>query len=80
MAGSPHTRLEGVDELAFAAEVLDAAARYIDAGFAPHERQTGCNGLNTVEACMETGLGRAEFDCTGLVLRSIADVLGVRHY
>lgn len=47
--------------------------------FAAHEPQTGCNGITTLAACMETGLGPDEFDCTGLVLRAIADVVGVSH-
>ncbi len=90
MSTIPQIYLEGVDDHGFAVDVLEAAQRYDGRQFFPHEVAASCNKAKTLDRCMEVGLGYDEigplyteaglgagaFDCTGLVLRSVADVLG----
>ena len=63
----------------FGNEVLAAARSHIDEPFAHHFIPNNeCNdGQTTIETCMQRGMGSEGYDCSGLVIASICEVLGV---
>lgn len=60
-------------------EVLRRARQYLDAPFRHHYKPDNvCNyGKRTVGTCMEYGMDLAGFDCSGLAIASLCDVLGI---
>lgn len=62
----------------FGVEMYAAAERYRTASFVNHIATAGCGGKVTTEQCMELGLGPTAFDCSGLVIRAVTDVMGWR--
>lgn len=71
--------IETSSESEFAEQVLSAAKKYDGIGrFVSHRAIVNCHGQPLAE-CLEHGLGPKDFDCTGIVLTSILDVLGVKN-
>ncbi len=65
-------------QVLFAKELLDAAQKYRDMPFVNHAATVRCGAnLQTHPACMEIGLGPEGYDCSGLVIRALTDVMGV---
>lgn len=64
-------------DVAFGQELARAAEAYNGSSFVVHTTAANCyDRLHTQTSCMSTGLGTDGFDCTGLVLRAMSDVLG----
>lgn len=62
---------------AFKAEVAEAAVHYMGQRAINHQRYTECRSGPTKPECMEVGMTEVGFDCSGLAIRSICDVLGL---
>jgi hypothetical protein len=60
-------------------EVLRRARQYLDAPFRHHYKPDNvCNyGRRTIDSCMEYGMDSAGFDCSGLAIASLCDVLAI---
>lgn len=60
-------------------EILKSASSRIDAPFRHHFKPTNLceSGKWTVDACMERGMNPLGYDCSGLAIASICDVLGM---
>ncbi len=63
------------DVARFGAEVAKASLQYLACGFIDH-RTAAYLSSSKPSRCMEVGLGPDSFDCTGLSIRSICDVMG----
>lgn len=62
----------------FSAEVINAARARIGTPFREHFTPDLCEkGTVTVDACMDSGFDRRGYDCSGLIIASICDVVGV---
>lgn len=63
----------------FKEEVLTAARSRVGQPFSNHFRPNDvcANGTRTIDQCMERGLGMPGYDCSGLVIASLCDVLGI---
>jgi len=61
-------------------ELLRAAEEKVGAPFRHHYKPNLCQGGRiTVTTCMEYGMDNMGYDCSGLAIRSLCDVLGVNH-
>ena len=63
----------------FGGEVLESARRRVGMPFRHHFKpdNTCEGGQITVDSCMERGMDPSGYDCSGLVIASISDVLAV---
>lgn len=59
-------------------EIALAAVDLVGKNVINHENELHCADLGYQSACMEIGLGPHEFDCSGLVIRSISSLLDRR--
>lgn len=58
--------------------LLSAAEAKVGTPFRHHYKPNMCEGGRiTVESCMEYGLYDSGYDCSGLVIRSLCDVIGM---
>lgn len=61
-------------------EILRAAEVKIGSPFRHHYKPNLCQGGRiTINACMEYGMDDTGYDCSGLVIRSLCDALGISH-
>ena len=60
-------------------EVLRRARQYLDAPFRHHYKPDNLcgHGKRTEDNCMERGMDRTGFDCSGLAIASLCDVLNI---
>lgn len=77
MAGAEHLSASSCTDSEFRAQLVKAALMYVDSSFVDHTRAAGCyNRMQTEQRCMSTGLGNDGFDCSGLIVRAMSDVIG----
>lgn len=64
----------------FKSELLRAASTKVGAPFQHHyQPENLCDGgRSTVNECMERGMDNRGYDCSGLVIRSLCDVLDIK--
>ena len=64
----------------YGSEIVAAARARIGAPFRHHFKPENIcgGGTVTVDACMERGLDSIGYDCSGLVISSLCDILGIR--
>ncbi len=67
----------GKESVEFGTQLLAAAERYVGRGFVSHAELVGCGSRSkTFPGCMEIGLGPDSFDCSGLIIRALSDIIG----
>ena len=58
--------------------LMYAAEAKVGAPFRHHYKPNKCEGGRiTIESCMEYGMDNLGYDCSGLVIRSLCDVIGI---
>lgn len=63
----------------FGVEVVEAARSHVGEPFRHHFEPDICEGgAVTLDSCMERGMDSAGFDCSGLVIASVCDVLDIQ--
>lgn len=66
------------EQLTFAQDFFSAALQYLHKPFVNHAATVRCGSRpRTYPGCMEIGLGPEGYDCSGLVIRALADVTGI---
>ena len=64
------------DSVLFGGMVAAAATEYVGSPYVSHADAVRCGAqLKTYPACMESSLDERGFDCSGLVIRAISDVI-----